>query len=70
MNVTDKEIKCCQPPKEGSLQKNSSENEGYARVYDSLMITENNITNANKRKLRNRRIPNGTYGGVEGRLLN
>lgn len=48
MNVTDKEIKCCQPPKEGSLQKNSSENEGYARVHDSLKITENNITNANK----------------------
>ena len=48
MNVTNKEIKCCQPRKEGSLQKNSSENDGYAGVYDSLKITENNITNANK----------------------
>ena len=37
-NVTDKEIKCCQPQKEGSLQKNSSENEGYVGVYDSLKI--------------------------------
>ena len=50
MNVTDVEIKCCQPPKEGSLQKNSSENEGYVGVHDSLMITENNITNASRSK--------------------
>jgi len=47
MNVTDKEIKCCQPPKEDSLLKNSLENEGYAGAYDSLRITESNITNAN-----------------------
>ena len=52
MNVTDKEMKCCQPPKEGSLQKNSSENEGYVGVHDSLKIAENNITNANKSKER------------------
>ena len=52
MNVTDKEIKCRQPQKEGSLQKNSSENEGYVGAYDSLKITENNITNANKSKER------------------
>lgn len=52
MNVTNKEIKCCQPPKEDSLQKNSSESEGYVGVYDSLRITENNITNANKSKER------------------
>jgi RNA-directed DNA polymerase len=50
MNVTDKAIKCCQPPKEGSLQKKSSENEGYARVHNALKITENNITDANKSK--------------------
>lgn len=52
MNVTDKGIKCCQPQKEGLLQKNSSENEGYAGVYNSLKITENNIINANKSKER------------------
>ena len=48
MNVTDKEIKYCQPLKEGSLQKDSSESERYAGVYDSLRITENNITNASE----------------------
>lgn len=48
MNVTDKEIKCCQTQKECSLQKDSSENKRYEGVYDSLKITENNITNANK----------------------
>lgn len=47
MNVTNKEIKYCQPLKEGSLQKDNSESERYAGVYDSLKITENNITNAN-----------------------
>ena len=52
MNVTNKEIKCCQPRKEGLLQKDSSENERYAGVHDSLKITENNITNANKSKER------------------
>ena len=50
MNVTDKETKCCQPVKEGSLQKDSSENERYVGVHDSLRITENNITIANKSK--------------------
>ncbi len=50
MNVTDKEIKYCQPLKEGSQQKDSSESEGYAGVYDSLRITENNIINANESK--------------------
>ncbi len=48
MNVTDKEIKCCQPQNEGLLQKDSSESKMYAGVHDSLKITENNITNANK----------------------
>jgi len=52
MNVTDKEIKCCQPQIEGSLQKNSSENEGYVGVHDFLKITENNIANAKKSKER------------------
>jgi RNA-directed DNA polymerase len=50
MNVTDKEIKYCQPQKGGSLQKDSSESERYAGVYDSLRITENNIANANESK--------------------
>jgi RNA-directed DNA polymerase len=52
MNVTDKEIKCCQPLKEGLLQKDSSESERYAGVYNSLKITENNIANANESKER------------------
>jgi group II intron reverse transcriptase/maturase len=57
MNVTkgidvSKEIKYCQPLKQGSLQKDSSESEKYAGVYDSLRITENNITNADKSKER------------------
>jgi RNA-directed DNA polymerase len=50
MDVTDKEIKCCQPLNVALLQKDSSENERYAGVHDSLRITENNITNANKLK--------------------
>ncbi len=50
MKVTDKEIKYCQPRKEGSLQKDSSGSERYAGVYDSLKIAENNITNADKSK--------------------
>lgn len=52
MNVTDKEIKYCQPLKEDSLQKDSSESERYAGVYDSLRITENNITNASESRER------------------
>ena len=46
MNVTDKEIKHCQPCEKGSLQKDNPEGEEYAGVCDSLKITENNITNA------------------------
>lgn len=52
MKVTDKGIKCSQPLKEDSPQKNSSESEGYVGVHDSLGITENNITNANESKER------------------
>lgn len=52
MNVTDKEIKCSQPLKEGLPQKDSSESKRYVGVHDSLGITENNITNANKLKER------------------
>lgn len=52
MNVTDKEIKCCQPLREDSLQKDSSESKRYAGVHDSLKITENNIANANESKER------------------
>lgn len=52
MNVTDKEVKCSQPLKEGLPQKNSSESERYVGAHDSLGITENNITNANKSRER------------------
>jgi RNA-directed DNA polymerase len=52
MNVTDKEIKCSQPLKEGSPQKDSSESERYVGAHDSLGITENNIINANKSRER------------------
>lgn len=52
MNVTDEEIKYCQPLNKGSLQKDNSESERYAGVYDSLKITENNIANANESKER------------------
>ena len=52
MNVTKTEAKCSQLPvdssrKEGSLQKNSAEHEGYAGAHSSERITENNITDAN-----------------------
>lgn len=50
MNVTDKEIKRCQPCRKGSLQKDNLEGEEYAGVCDSLKITENNITNASMSK--------------------
>ena len=52
MNVTDKEIKCSQPLKEDLPQKDSSESKRYVGVHDSLGITENNITNANKSRER------------------
>ena len=52
MNVTNEETKYCQTRKGSSLQKDSSESERYAGVYDSLRITENNITNANESKER------------------
>ena len=45
MNVTRNEIKYCQSREENSLQNNTAEQEGYVGVYDSLKITENNITN-------------------------
>lgn len=51
MNVTDNEIKYCQlqiasiEALEGSLQKDTAEQERYARVCDSSKITENNIAN-------------------------
>lgn len=46
MNVTDKEIKHCQPWEKGSLQKDNPEGEEYAGVCNSLKIAENNITDA------------------------
>lgn len=51
MNVTKTGEKCSQLPpddsqKEGSLQKNSAEHEGYAGVHNSGRITENNVTDA------------------------
>jgi len=55
MNVTKTGVKCSQLPsdknrKEGSLQKNSAEHEGYAGVHSSARITENNITNTDLSK--------------------
>ena len=55
MKVTKTEEKCSQLPvesgrKEGSLQKNSAEHEGYAGVHSSERITENNIIDANMSK--------------------
>ena len=52
MNVTDKEIKCSQPAKEDLPQKDSSESERYVGAHNSLRITDNNITNANKSRAR------------------
>ena len=84
MKVTDAGAKSSQLHREGSMQKERAEHEGYAGAQYSVRITENNNTNADEsekglleqitidklqRKLRNRRIPNCTYGGVEGRLL-
>jgi len=55
MNVTKTGAKCCQLPldisrKEGLLQTNSAEHEGYAGVHSSERITENNITDADRSK--------------------
>lgn len=57
MNVTETGIKYSQPQGvskrshyEGSPQKDSAEHERYVGVYNSVRITENNITNANKSK--------------------
>ena len=48
MNVTEKKSNTANFNKEGLLQKDSAEHEGYAGVYSSSRITENNITNTNK----------------------
>ena len=77
MKVTKTGMNCSQLPadesrKGGLPQKNRAELEGYAGARDSGRITENNIISARKRlkrKLKNRRVPNGTHGGVGGRLL-
>jgi RNA-directed DNA polymerase len=55
MKVTKTEAKCSQLPidssrKEGSPQKNSTENKGYAGVRSSGRITENNIIDADMSK--------------------
>jgi len=47
MKVTVEGTKHSQPREGGSPQKDSAERESYAGVYDSLRITENNITDAN-----------------------
>lgn len=47
-------------------QKDRAGPERYAGGQTYIWITENNITNAEKCKLRNRRVPNGTHGGVKG----
>jgi len=48
MKVTKTGAKGSQLPKEGSLQTNSTEYEGYAGVHNPARITENNDTNANE----------------------
>lgn len=45
MKVTDDEMKYRQLHKEGYLQRVPAEQEGYAEVYGSSRITENNFTN-------------------------
>jgi group II intron reverse transcriptase/maturase len=45
MNATGNGTKYRQPHKEGYLQKEPAEQEGYAEVYAPSRITENNITN-------------------------
>lgn len=44
MNVTKEEMKYRKPRKEGCLEKDSAEHEGYLGAYASSRITENNIT--------------------------
>ena len=48
---------------EDYLQRVSAEQREYAEVCELPKMTDTT-------KLWNRRIPNGTYGGVGGRLLN
>ena len=43
-------------------QKDSTACESYEGVQTFMDMTENNL-----KELRNRRMPNGTYGGVRGR---
>ncbi len=50
---------------EDYLQRVSAEQREYAEVCEPPKMAETDTT-----KLWNRRIPNGTYGGVGGRLLN
>jgi len=57
MNVTKQGAKCSQlltdnSRKEGSLQNNSAEHEGYTGVHSPVRITENNITNADMSRKR------------------
>jgi len=57
MNVNKQGAKCSQlltdnSRKEGSLQNNSAEHEGYAGVHSPVRITENNITNADMSRKR------------------
>ncbi len=50
---------------EDYLQRVSAEQREYAEVCEPPKMAETDITNT---KLWNRRISNGTYGGVGGRL--
>jgi len=45
MNATENEKKYCQSQIGNSIQKNTAEQERYVGEYDSMKITENNITN-------------------------
>ena len=53
--------------KETPYNKSRTESEEYVRVVIQKEIAENKVTNAEMCKARNRRVPNGMHGGVEGR---
>jgi hypothetical protein len=53
-------------------QKDRAEPEGYEGGQTFIWMTEKGNANTTENtlcKLRNRRIPNGTYGGVRGRKI-
>ena len=55
------------------LQRNRTDSEWYEGVQPFMWMTEDNIVEvpyiSNGIENRNRRMPNGTYGGVRGRKM-